>query len=993
MTKELLSTKLDLESKNSSILSLADFPTPPATGGGTIDPSAESSAMHKTSLNDFSSLAPSSNRTSQSDDHGSSRSFFSFNLRKRKPIKSRSSLSQNSFDGTTTTSTNTKQQLCPPSLGKHSCDDPTIDSITSASDVEKSPRNSISKDVKDLTSETSSVEDPHHHHYRHLQQQPALMSNNDIARISKALTGSDHNNENTSVAVPANMNPVSRLLEYTEATSEACENLGRAVVQNVDSTSIHAFLDTFLKQHPPFLLENSKKGNLSPSSSLSSSLSLSLSSSLSPNSHHHLDYSWNEISPSSTMIPGIQTNIHAIPPRRSDSTTTSTTRREGTVLTKLKPSDRQQQDDYIKSATSTTPISTSSSLEIDRSKVTLDLSTSMRRKNSIKELMQTETKYLDDLRVLVTHFFEIIKDARCISREHRKVIIRNGEAILRFQEKFAEALQYAHGYDHDKHQLSATPNVKKIAQCFIQWGPRFDVYMDYCVGQDKAVEVYRHLLETNDAFSNLMERTHSFLRVSLGFGLGSKLTFDDYLITPFQRVFRYRLMLQSISKTSKVGSDEKLDLIKAQDVMHDIATRLNTTKSRLEAEKKTNIFLTRLKSDWTIPRRWHSTLGPCVLIGTLEVRQVKDGRKPKRYGCALFGTYMIIVKAKKGKNYYEPRHWFPIRMFDLENIDDIDGSMSHAWKLYNEQHTIEFGAMCEQEKHIWMEELRKAIDESKAQYDTQLWDAQNRGNVIEQLFVSSFDQIESKSQEPSPSSNVSSVSSLQSMLSRQDSFTTSNKKATTRVSKFLFTHQQHSNSNNNHYHYQSGSFSTTGPTLEDDIPQCSTPSSITATTTTTTTADAAAVATMYPNLQHMTNNTNQQQQQQQQSRHWKAPMLPIDTNLPPSSSGSQSSFLRQSQSSVNDLREFFHSNVAGKWSQRKYTQYQSRCIAVDAKFEDVSTTPILTARSQARQDRKGSFEQWRRRSTLVDDPYYTPSQSSSFGYFGTPRSSGTSRHG
>lgn len=57
-------------------------------------------------------------------------------------------------------------------------------------------------------------------------------------------------------------------------------------------------------------------------------------------------------------------------------------------------------------------------------------------------------------------------------------------------------------------------------------------------------------------------------------------------------------MLQSISKTSKVGSEETADLKRAQDVMHDIATRLNTAKSRLEAEKKTDLFLARLKSDW-----------------------------------------------------------------------------------------------------------------------------------------------------------------------------------------------------------------------------------------------------------------------------------------------------------------------------------------------------------------------------------------------------------
>ncbi|KAI8334734.1 hypothetical protein BC941DRAFT_432039 [Chlamydoabsidia padenii] len=847
--------------------------------------------------------------------------------------------------------------------------------------MEKSPRNSNSKDIKDLTSETSSVEDPYHHHYRHLQQQTPLMSNTDIARITRALNSSDHinsnhNTEDVNLAVPANMNPVSRLLEYSEATMEACEVLGRTVVQSVDSCTIHTFLDAFLLQNPMPLPKiktgwtRHQSGYSSPPLAKSSSISLSS------------DDQSNQISPSSTMTPGVQGNTSQPPipgsPTASpltliDSPTTliesTTVTKKGSFLTKLKPSDRQQQQ-QIKYTTPVSASSSSSSLELDRSRVTLDLSLSMRRKNAIKELMQTESKYLDDLRVLVTHFFEIIKDAKCITREQRKLIMRNGEAILRFQEKFAEALEYAHGYDHVKHQLSVTPNVKNIAQCFINWGPRFDIYMDYCVGQDKAVDVYRHLLETNDAFSNLMEKTHSFLRVSLGFGLGSKLSFDDYLITPFQRVFRYRLMLQSISKTSKAGSDETAELKKAQDVMHDIATRLNTAKSRLEAEKKTGLFLARLKSDWTIPRRWHSTLGPCVLIGTLEVRQVKDGRKPKRYGCALFGTYMIIVKAKKGKTYYEPRHWFPLRMFELENTEDIDGSMTHAWKLYNGQHAIEFGAMCEQEKHIWLVELRKAIDESKAQYETHLWDTQNRGNIIEQLFVSSFDQVDNKSQHSSPASNISSLASPRSVISLQDPISAHSK--STRVSKLFFPLQQ------NHHHQ--GVAGTTTTTMNDPL-ECSTPSSITPTTT-----DITAITTMYPNLKHLVT--------QHHYPNLKVPVLPIDTSLPPTNT-SQSSFLRQSQSSMNDLREFFHSNVAGKWSQRKYTQYQTRRVAVDAKFEDVSTTPILTARSQARQDRKGSFEQWRRRSTLVDDTNnyhaYSQSQPSGLSSFGTPRSTSTPR--
>lgn len=45
--------------------------------------------------------------------------------------------------------------------------------------------------------------------------------------------------------------------------------------------------------------------------------------------------------------------------------------------------------------------------------------------------------------------------------------------------------------------------------------------------QDHAVSVYNELLQTNLEFTDLIERLHTFHRVSFGF---SRLKFDDYLI-------------------------------------------------------------------------------------------------------------------------------------------------------------------------------------------------------------------------------------------------------------------------------------------------------------------------------------------------------------------------------------------------------------------------------------------------------------------------------
>lgn len=64
----------------------------------------------------------------------------------------------------------------------------------------------------------------------------------------------------------------------------------------------------------------------------------------------------------------------------------------------------------------------------------------------------------------------------------------------------------------------------------------------------------------------------------------------------------------------------------------------------------------------------------------------------------------------------------------------------------------------------------------------------------------------------------------------------------------------------------------------------------------------------------------------------------------------------RSQSSINDLRDFFSTNVTDKWSQRKFNQYHTRCKLVDTKFDDVCTTPILTARANS-MNRNGSLKQ------------------------------------
>ncbi|KAK4510741.1 long-chain fatty acid-CoA ligase [Mucor velutinosus] len=496
---------------------------------------------------------------------------------------------------------------------------------------------------------------------------------------------------------------------------------------------------------------------------------------------------------------------------------------------------------------------------------------SIKRLNAVKELMETEETYSRDLGILCTHFLAIIKEASCITPEESDILVRNSMEILVFQEKFTEALIEAHGdEEEEKNGIFYKGNLKNIAQCFVEWAPKFEIYLDYCVRQDHAVSVYNELLQTNVEFANLIERLHTFHRVSFGF---SRLKFDDYLIIPFQRIFRYRLLLQSITKATQKDSEEYEILSEAQNTIHDIATKINNEKSKMEAKRKTALFLSRLDSDWCLPKRWFSTLGVCTLIGTLEVR-CKGDSKAKRIGCALFNHYMIMAKAKKHKQY-EPRYWFPLRKFEIENIPNAEGSITCSWLLRSDENTLELSAMCELEKHIWMEALATAIKESKALYSSSV---DSNEYLLEQLFVSSFDQYAQPKQYQDKAIDASSTYNDTPlhfpMPNGSTSFSQSaifNKpsKSINRASHPVFSTQEFS---------VLGHFNASGG------------------------GDTGAAAS--PGL--------------------------------------------RSQSSISDLREFFtNSVVSEKWTQRKFNQYHTRCKSVDTKFDDVCTTPILTARANS----------------------------------------------
>ncbi|KAI8967946.1 hypothetical protein BDF20DRAFT_926749 [Mycotypha africana] len=345
--------------------------------------------------------------------------------------------------------------------------------------------------------------------------------------------------------------------------------------------------------------------------------------------------------------------------------------------------------------------------------------------NAINELYQTEDAYNRQLEGLSEHYFRLMESAGIVTDEIRSVLMRNGRELYQFHEAFKEELEAARTTDGIGYCCSYK-NLLNIAKCLKKWAPKFDIYVDFCTGHEAALKLVEHLEKTNDRFFTTMSQIRRFQWVIYN---NIKVTFEDYLHFPFQRICRYNLLITAIAKgIEDKTSEEYRTLEEAKALYHQVLVQINERKAQMQAVKKTKLFISRIEPDWRLPFFWAEMLGPCILIGTLEVRYNQE-RWAKRRGCGLFKQYCIMVKAKDDDRY-EGTHWFPLQKCEIEDHSEHKVS----WVLRYNDHRFEMSALSALEKNLWITTLKNAIAESK-----QLCQEDPAERLLGNIFISNLD--------------------------------------------------------------------------------------------------------------------------------------------------------------------------------------------------------------------------------------------------------------
>lgn len=183
-----------------------------------------------------------------------------------------------------------------------------------------------------------------------------------------------------------------------------------------------------------------------------------------------------------------------------------------------------------------------------------------------------------------------------------------------------------------------------------------------------------------------------------------RLEFLDHMIKPVQRICKYHLLLDQLkSRVPNPGTDldatfDSAELFSAGqteslvshafEAMREVVNSVNDGRRKHEDRWKVLLIASRTvpvpaaSSPSPHPQltpEFLTTLGNCLMSGALDViyhRPTASAMTKAKYlGAFLYEQgYLALVKVGKGKAY-EPQHWFPLRDFDVFDLNDEDGEL------------------------------------------------------------------------------------------------------------------------------------------------------------------------------------------------------------------------------------------------------------------------------------------------------------------------------
>ncbi|XP_076264723.1 guanine nucleotide exchange factor in mesoderm isoform X1 [Rhynchophorus ferrugineus] len=236
----------------------------------------------------------------------------------------------------------------------------------------------------------------------------------------------------------------------------------------------------------------------------------------------------------------------------------------------------------------------------------------------LQEVLDTETVYVADLNeVIKGYLLPWRNDPNSPLANYLSDLFSNIEEICEFNRQILEDIR------------KANLDPSKTANVFLQHDSGFKVYNAYCAHYPRTMEVLCALQKDESKAPLFRERQHH---------LKHALPLGSYLLKPVQRILKYHLLLQRLSKQCEGHHKATVDLALA--TMTAVASEINNMKKKHEYAVRVQEIQSQLYG-WTGADL--TTLGELIAEGTFRVQKARGRRH-----VFLFEKVLLLAKPKTG---------------------------------------------------------------------------------------------------------------------------------------------------------------------------------------------------------------------------------------------------------------------------------------------------------------------------------------------------------
>ncbi|XP_015275913.1 PREDICTED: rho guanine nucleotide exchange factor 15 [Gekko japonicus] len=185
---------------------------------------------------------------------------------------------------------------------------------------------------------------------------------------------------------------------------------------------------------------------------------------------------------------------------------------------------------------------------------------------SLFEVVTSEASYLRSLTLLIEHFMES-RDlaATILVREHR-ILFSNIRKVKEVSERFLHDLEG---------RLAESLQISDVCDIVEEHAKQsFSVYIDYVRNQLYQEKTYSTLMEKNPQFAVVVTRLQELPECQ-------RLPFMSFLLLPFQRITRIKMLIENILRRTEEGSLREQNAMKALASVSKIIEECNSEVGRM----------------------------------------------------------------------------------------------------------------------------------------------------------------------------------------------------------------------------------------------------------------------------------------------------------------------------------------------------------------------------------------------------------------------------